>query len=452
LIFGAVAHSRWDGMTSRDAKDEKWYYTFLPYNIAGGSTSNLIPLFMAQSLKASVAEVGIVSAVTSMASVPANILWGNLSDITKRRKPFILMGFLGMALALMMMGLSTTVPQYYLANFMMGLLAAAIAPVGTVLVLESFHKAEWGKRLGDFSKVGGIGWVIGLVIGIIWLIMFDGSAQDLSMRALFLMSSVLCLVAMVLALRWVPEPKKTLERGSIDPSDFDNVQLHMIEKARYLPHRIMYTLEVSKNNLRLRNFSPTLKAYYAIIFLAFTGFLSFYVALPIFLYKEVGLANADVFIVYLASSVVSALTYGWMGRTIGKKGGKKVQAMCFAGRVFIFPAFFLVTMVEMPSSVLFASLLVLHAGAGLCWAGLSIAGNAIVGDLAPREFRTQSLGLYNSIQGIATIVGSLVGGLVAAAYGYEAVFLLSSGFIVIALAILLMIDLDKGKYQDVSEA
>ncbi|MFA5314041.1 MAG: MFS transporter, partial [Methanomassiliicoccales archaeon] len=236
------------------------------------------------------------------------------------------------------------------------------------------------------------------------------------------------------------------------PSDFDNVNLNMIEKARYLPHRILYTLEVSRNSLKLRNFSPTLKAYYLIVFLAFTGFLTFYVALPIFLYKEVGLANADVFIVYLASSVASALTYGWMGRTIGRKGGKTVQAVCFTARVLIFPSFFLVTMIDMPSSVLFASLLVLHAGAGLCWAGLSVAGNAIVGDLAPKEFRTQSLGLYNSIQGIATILGSLIGGFVAAAFGYGFVFALASGFIVIALALLLVIDLNKGKIEDATEA
>jgi hypothetical protein len=43
-----------------------------------------------------------------------------------------------------------------LANFMLGLLATAAAPVGTVLILESFKKEEWAKRLGDFSKVGGI--------------------------------------------------------------------------------------------------------------------------------------------------------------------------------------------------------------------------------------------------------------------------------------------------------
>ena len=58
------------------------------------------------------------------------------------------MGFLGMGLALLLMGISTNIPQYYLANFMLGLLAAAVAPVGTVLVLESFEKKDWAKRSG----------------------------------------------------------------------------------------------------------------------------------------------------------------------------------------------------------------------------------------------------------------------------------------------------------------
>ncbi|HSV42223.1 MAG TPA: MFS transporter [Methanomassiliicoccales archaeon] len=430
-------------MTEGKGNEEKWYYTFLPYNMAGGGTSNLIPLFMAQSLKASVAEVGIVSAITSIASVPANILWGNLSDITKKRKPFILIGFFGMAAALALMGLSTTVSDYYLANFLLGLLAAAVAPVGTVLVLESFPKSEWGRRLGDFSKVGGIGWVIGLILGIIWLMVFTGDSQELSMRALFLLSSGLCLVAMFLAIKWVKEPEQTIDRRQVSPEDFDNVHLNIVERARYLPQRVMYTLQVSSKNLRLCNFSVPLQKYYIIVFLAFCGFLSFYVALPIFLSEYVGLNNANVFIVYLASSVTSALTYGWMGRLIGAKGGKRIQAMCFVGRIMIFPSFFLVTMIGLPSSSLFIVLLVLHAGAGLCWAGLSVAGHAIVGKMAYKEFRTQSLGMYNAVQGVATITGSLVGGFVATWFGYEVLFVLASGFIILSLAMLLLTDVDK---------
>jgi MFS family permease len=422
-------------MTEKKENAEKWYYTFLPYNIAGGSTSNLIPLFMAQTLKASLAEVGMVSAITSIASVPANILWGNLSDMSKKRKPYILIGFLGMGLALALMGLSVGLFEYFVANFLFGLLAAAVAPVGTVLVLETFPKTEWGRRLGDFSKVSGIGWVIGLVLGIIWLMVFDGNDQEMSMRALFLLSAGLCLIATFLALRWVPEPREKIDRNQVSPEDIDHIFISRIEKARYLPQKIVYTMEVSAKNLRWKNFPQSLKRYYAVIFLAFSGFLSFYVALPIFLSAYIGLSNPEVFIVYLASSITSALTYGFMGRQIEKKGGKRIQMACF-------PSFFLVTMLSLGSSELFIVLLVLHAGAGLCWAGLSVAGHAIVGKLAYKNFRTQSLGMYNAVQGTATIIGSLVGGFVASLFGYEALFVMASVFIGAALVLLAMTNVD----------
>ncbi len=430
-------------MTDKKENEEKWYYTFLPYNIAGGSTSNLIPLFMAQTLKASLAEVGMVSAITSIASVPANILWGNLSDMSKKRKPYILIGFLGMGLALALMGLSVGLFEYFVANFLFGLLAAAVAPVGTVLVLETFPKTEWGRRLGDFSKVSGIGWVIGLVLGIIWLMVFDGNDQEMSMRALFLLSAGLCLIATFLALRWVPEPREKIDRNQVSPEEIDHIFISRIEKARYLPQKIVYTVEVSAKNLRWNNFPQNLKRYYAVIFLAFSGFLSFYVALPIFLSAYIGLSNPEVFVVYLASSITSALTYGFMGRQIEKKGGKRIQMACFAARIAIFPSFFLVTMLSLGSSELFIVLLVLHAGAGLCWAGLSVAGHAIVGKLAYKNFRTQSLGMYNAVQGTATIIGSLVGGFVASILGYEALFVMASVFIGAALCLLALTNVDK---------
>ncbi|MBM4237567.1 MAG: MFS transporter, partial [Euryarchaeota archaeon] len=172
----------WDAMRKGD---EKWYYTFLPYNISGGSTSPLIPLFVTEGLKGSLSQVGIASAISSIASVPANIIWGNLSDTTQKRRPFILIGFGGMALAMLMMALSTTIPSYYLANFFLGLLASAAAPVGTVLVLESFERHEWARRLGDFSRVGGIGWVGGLIIGTLWLQLLTSAGDAvMSLRAL----------------------------------------------------------------------------------------------------------------------------------------------------------------------------------------------------------------------------------------------------------------------------
>src|SRR3970282_844490 len=59
--------------------------------MAGGATSALIPLF-AHALGGGLAEVGIIAAATSIASVPAFILWGVLSDRLGRRKPVLLLG------------------------------------------------------------------------------------------------------------------------------------------------------------------------------------------------------------------------------------------------------------------------------------------------------------------------------------------------------------------------
>ena len=60
-------------MGERKSKDAKWYYSFLPNNMAGGSTSPLISLFVKTSLGGGMAEVGLVNALSSLASVQSNI-------------------------------------------------------------------------------------------------------------------------------------------------------------------------------------------------------------------------------------------------------------------------------------------------------------------------------------------------------------------------------------------
>jgi len=422
--------------------DERWYYTFLPYNISGGSTSPLIPLFVTQGLKGTMAEVGIVSALSSVASVPANILWGNLSDTTGKRRLYVLVGFLGMALALIMMGLSMTMNEYYLANLLLGMLASAAAPVGTVLVLESFEKHEWAKRLGDFSKVGGIGWVIGLVLGTIWLQALTPDDGAITMRALFILAGALSLVSLFLGLRWIPEPKKRVERESLDKHVL-SVPVNIVEKTRYLPQRMIGVLRISSKNLRMCNFPDNLRKYYIVVFLIFTGFLTFYVALPIFLSSYVGLSSSVVFIIYLASSVTSAAIYGPAGKWASKRGGKKMQMMSIALRIMVIPAFFLLTLFPMSIFALIAVFSVLHAVMGFCWANIAVAGNALVSNMSYKDFRTQALGMYSAIQGIANIVGCLIGGFVAEYLGYLETFLLAIGFIIAGLALLVFIDVEK---------
>lgn len=431
-----------EGWDTMGKGDERWYYTFLPYNISGGSTSPLIPLFVTEGLKGTIAEVGIVSALSSVASVPANILWGNLSDTTGKRREYVLIGFVGMALALILMGLSMTINEYYLANILLGLLASAAAPVGTVLVLESYEKHEWAKRLGDFSKVGGIGWVLGLVLGTVWLQALAPNDGALTMRALFILAGVLSLVSLFLGLKWIPEPKRRVERDLLDKHVL-SVPVNIVERARYLPQRMVGLLRISSKNLRICNFPDNLRKYYIVVFLIFTGFLTFYVGLPIFLSDYVGLSSSTVFIIYLASSLTSALVYGPAGKWVSKRGGKKMQMISIAIRIVTIPTFFIVTMFPTSAIMLAVVFCALHAVMGFCWANIAVAGNALVSNMSYKDFRTQALGMYSAIQGIASIAGCLIGGFVANYLGYLETFLLAIAFVIVGLAILAFVNAEK---------
>lgn len=426
------------------SKDDKWYFSFLPNNMAGGSTSPLIPLFVTEGLAGTVAQVGLISALSSLAAIPSNIMWGNLSDAAKKRRLFVLIGFAGLALSLLMMAFSVNFFQYLIANAVLGLLSTAAAPVGTVLILESFKEEEWAKRLGDFSKIGGIGWVVGLTVGTVWIATFSTSANPaLTMRALFVMAAGLSMVSMFLAYRWVPEPGAVLDRSKIVNGSILRTPLYVFERARYLPHRMIHVLKLSSGRVSVKNIPTNLRMYYVYVMIVFTGFLSFYVGLPIFLKQYAGMSSTEVFIIYLASSIASALTYSQAGHWATRVGSKRVQTLAVAGRVFLFPAFFLVTMLGLSHAALLTAFCVLHALLGFCWANISVSGSHIVSNVCLKEHRAEATGLYSAVQGAANVIGALFGGFVAQQMGYNVVFVISSVLLIAGLVLLSRISTEK---------
>src|SRR2546426_10099036 len=100
-----------------------WFYSYLPQGVAGGATSALIPLF-AYALGGNLSDIGIIAAATSLASVPAFMLWGSLSDRLGRRKGFLLFGFLGSGGASLPLGFSQAVSGVLPANLLAGFLGA----------------------------------------------------------------------------------------------------------------------------------------------------------------------------------------------------------------------------------------------------------------------------------------------------------------------------------------
>lgn len=408
----------------------RWFYSYLPQGMAGGATSPLIPLF-AYALGANLGDVGIIAAATSVASVPAFMLWGSLSDRLKTRKAFLILGFLGTAVSFLAMAICLNLPEFYLANLLIGFLGAASAPVGAVLVMETSERPAWPSKLALISQLTGVGYIVGLTVGLAWLVVGPLLLGTVSaMRGLFVIGASLGLLSGLLAGMWLQEPKEYLERRAIHLVD----NLFRIERVKFLPMRMLHYLDF--RNHRASKLSRPLRGYLVCVFLLFSGFTAFYGFFPILLQEVYGLSESAVFAVYIASQVGSVTAYLRVGRWVRERGSRRTQMYASLGRTVLFPSFLLFILVPLSPLVILAGILVLHAAVGLCWALINVSGSTLVSDLAPDEARAEAMGAYNAVQGFGSILGPLLGGFTAEFYGYAAAIGVSVAFILGGVVIL----------------
>jgi MFS family permease len=409
----------------------RWLYAYLPMGISGGATSALIPLF-AYALGGSLINVGIVAAATSIASVPAFILWGSACDRLPIRKPFLLIGFLGGGIALLAMAVSRSMSEFYLANLLAGFLGAASGPAGTVLLLGSSDRKEWPARLAIVSRLTATGWVVGLALGVVWLSAGSGLlvAGLNSMRSLFLIGAVLAFAAGVVVQFETREPIDRIDRKDVHVVDAQP----RVERGRYLPMRIIHFVG-PRNSVGHRLPRP-LRFYLLSVFLLFGGFTAFYSFFPIFLSQAYGLGNPAIFGIYIASQVTSIAVYPRVAGWVSSRGSRPTQLYGTVGRSVLFGSFFLLGVSGLGDLPRLALIVALHAGVGACWAVINVASSTLVSRLAPEGGRARALGAFNAMQGFGSIFGPLLGGSVAGLFGYGPAFAGSVGLVLAGSAVL----------------
>ena len=297
----------------------------------------------------------------------------------------------------------------------------------SLLVMESAKKEDWPSRLATFSRMGGIGWILGLSLGAMWLSGAIPLTGPDPMRSLLAVAGALALLSAVLAWRWIEEPAERVDRAHLR----DVVDVHWrIERLRFLPSRLIHYVDVRNHGDGHRG----VRTYLLASFLIFCGFTSFYAFFPIFLSQVAGLSSAQVFLVYIASQTASATAYARVGRWIHDRGSRRMQAYAAAARAILFPSFFLIALVPLGPTVRFVALLALHAIVGLCWAVINVSGSLLMSQLSPPATRGRALGAYNAVQGFGAIAGPLVGGFTAHLAGFAAGFALASAFILAGVA------------------
>lgn len=390
-------------------------------------------------------QVGLVTAATSVASIPAFIIWGNLSDHLHMRRLFIIEGFAGLAVSMFAMAISVNFLIFFMANFLLGMLYTASAPAATALLIEQTPRELWSKMLGRFSRIGGAGYLAGLMLGALWFYALPPTAQD--MREFFATAAVIAAAGTALAAIMIKEERGAARSGRNHGhwNAVAAVPLGLNERAKYLPARIgaFAGLAVTVRG-RQTEIGRRLAFYYVVTVLMSTGFTAFYAVYPNYLVDYLGprygIREQSVFTIYIASSLASTLSYGGVSRLSSAVGEKRLQATALAARVLLIPAFFSAPLFFRGGPGVLLSMLGLNAAMGLCWAVISVTGQSIVAGMAAPDARGEAMGLYNSSIGIGAISGALLAGLITELSGYFSDFLFSSVSVASGLLILTCLD------------
>lgn len=408
-----------------------WFISYLFSNTAYGLTIPLIPLFVVMFLKSGVVWDGIVYSLASAASVPALLFWGNLSDSIKKRKIFVIIGFLGAGIALIPIFLVHTLGVYILFLIVAQVVGMASVPVSNLLIFESTQQSQWPNVMATFNMIASTGTVLGLAIGAVMVVLY-GSGVDSVIPLFYLVAGAIYILAVISAMIILKEPSRNINRAKLGPF----YSLRVIERVRYFPSSVIHIISDRKMKA-LNKLSPPLRHYiYASSFLMF-GFQLFILAFPVYVIQNVGGTTEDIFYLYLINAIFSTLTFRFAGNYIRLKGGKKTLTMSLASRFITFGAAAFLPYIVMQSTQALMVSMIIYAVVGAFWGFISIGQISFVSDNAQPKQRGRAVGYYNSFFGFGQIGGSFISGVISEYVGYSADFAVSS-LIVLAGTVLIL--------------
>ncbi len=141
-------------------------------------------------------EMGMLMAIFSVMQFIFSPIWGNMSD-RYGRKPILMIGILGNAVSMIILGLSNSLWMLYASRGLAGILSSATLPTSMAFISDSTSERERGGGMGIIGAAMGMGMVLGPGIG--------GIMGHYSLSAPFYFAAAVSFIAMFLVWIFLPE-------------------------------------------------------------------------------------------------------------------------------------------------------------------------------------------------------------------------------------------------------
>jgi len=413
---------------------DRWLYAWGLASTGLGGASLIVPLYVVE-LGGGPVTLGVLAAAAAVAGAPGALGVGWLSDRTGRRRRYVLLAIGVVAGSLAVVAAVESIPIVIAANAAIWLAFAAALPVLTLLAVVDVPETEWSDRIADLNRHQGIGWALGLLVGFLVIVAGErlvGLDPRTTQRVVCLVCAAGAALGGGVAVRSLPAdppagtapaPRRLRRairgatrfgiRGSSFPFTPRRVDVRGLHPRRFA-----------------RRFTPELAVFFLAVALAFTGFGAFFAPLPAYL-ADVGMGSDGVFGLYLALNVAAAGFFGATAVLSARYGAMTVHAVGLTVRGVAFPVAVAVGGALVPTLLVFAAI-------GLAWAVIAVTSGMLVTRLSPAIVRGEALGVYSALSSVASGIGGILGGWIAAT-GYRAAFAAAGGFVLVGTAVVLLL-------------
>ena len=192
----------------------------------------LMPFYITH-FRASGSALGLMMALYSLMQFLFAPMWGRLSDRIGR-KPVLLVGIVGYALAFLLQGLAQNLWQFALVRTAAGILSAAMLPTAMAYVADITSVEERSRGVGMMGAAMGLGMIFGPLLGgtlthlalplpagfqqLLQITTDPSTGAAINLSIPFFASALLALVALPFILIFLPESLPVDKRSATAPA------------------------------------------------------------------------------------------------------------------------------------------------------------------------------------------------------------------------------------------
>jgi MFS transporter, DHA1 family, tetracycline resistance protein len=382
---------------------EPWY---LSYALLGASVAGLAPILLPLEVgrTGTASCVGMTMAAVNLGGLTSP-LWGALTDRYRLHR-WLLAGGLGLtALGLAAFPFASTPRAWIGLALLQGLGAAQAATVANLFVVEAHPSSEWDERIGWLQAFYGGGQVAGLLLAVLW--------SDAAVGSGLLVGAALTAVAVLPGWLTARTPPGPVRPAPVLPHParhgewaVGSPQRHFHRGALVPPSRVWKSVK-----------SP-FGAFLAAWALGFAGAAAYFALYPVLMDRVYRVDPAYSTLGYAFAAGVGLFFYPLAGRWSDRLGAATVERIGLGIRLLVFLGLSGLALVRVPGRGVLAVLGFVVVV--LAWSLLSVSGTALAARRSPVG-KGEGLGIFNAVTALAGVVGAILGGWAAEAWGYGAV-------------------------------